>query len=115
MDEKWSSQPQRALAVTDSKRSPVVPDLPALDEAGLKGYELVGWNGLFFPRDTPKPIVTKLYSETKQALMLSDVKERLAQMGAEGVGNTPEQFAAFVKAEIAKWAKVVAAAGIKVE
>ncbi len=105
----------RALAVTDTKRSPVVPDLPTLDEAGLKGYELVGWNGLFFPRDTPKPIVTKLYSETRRALLLADIKERLAQMGAEGVGNTPEQFAALVKAEIAKWAKVVAAAGIKAE
>jgi tripartite-type tricarboxylate transporter receptor subunit TctC len=105
----------RALAVTDTKRSPVVPDLPTLDEAGLKGYELVGWNGLFLPRDTAKPVVTKLYSETRQALMLPDVKERLAQMGAEGVGDMPEQFAVFVKAEIAKWAKVVHAAGIKVE
>jgi tripartite-type tricarboxylate transporter receptor subunit TctC len=105
----------RALAVTDTKRSPVVPDLPTLDAAGLKGYELVGWNGLFLPRDTAKPVVTKLYSETRQALMLPDVKERLAQMGAEGVGDTPEQFAVFVKAEIAKWAKVVQAAGIQVE
>ena len=105
----------RALAVTDTKRSPVVPDLPTLDEAGLKGYELVGWNGLFLPKGTAKPIVTKLYSETRQALMLPDVKERLAQMGAEGVGDTPEQFAVFIKAEIAKWAKVVQAAGIRVE
>ena len=105
----------RALAVTDTKRSPVVPDLPTLDEAGLKGYELVGWNGLFLPRNTAKPVVTKLYSETRQALMLPDVKERLAQMGAEGVGDTPEQFAVFIKAEIAKWAKVVQAAGIQVE
>jgi len=105
----------RALAVTDTKRSPAIPDLPTLDEAGLKGYELVGWNGLFFPRGTAAPVVTKLYSDTRQALMLPDIKERLAQMGAEGVGNTPAQFAAFIKAEIGKWAKVVAAAGIKVE
>lgn len=105
----------RALAVTDTKRSPVVPDLPTLDAAGLKGYELVGWNGLFLPKGTVKPIVTKLYSGTRQALMLPDVKERLAQMGAEGVGDTPEQFAVFIKAEIAKWAKVVQAAGIRVE
>ncbi len=105
----------RALAVTDKKRSPVVPDLPTLDEAGLKGYELVGWNGLFLPRNTAKPVVTKLYSGTRQALLLPDIKERLAQMGAEGVGNTPEQFSAFIKAEIAKWGKVVKAAGIKVE
>ena len=105
----------RALAVTDKKRSPAVPDLPTLDEAGLKGYELVGWNGLFLPRNTAKPVVTKLYSGTRQALLLPDIKERLAQMGAEGVGNTPEQFSAFIKAEIAKWGKVVKAAGIKVE
>ena len=105
----------RALAVTDKKRSPVVPDLPTLDEAGLKGYELVGWNGLFLPRNTAKPVVTKLYSESRQALLLPDIKERLAQMGAEGVGNTPEQFTAFIKAEIAKWGKVVKAAGIQVE
>jgi tripartite-type tricarboxylate transporter receptor subunit TctC len=67
------------------------------------------------PGSTAKTVVTKLYSETRGALMLPDVKERLAQMGAEGVGDTPEQFAAFVKAEIAKWAKVVHAAGIQVE
>ncbi len=105
----------RALAVTDKKRSPVVPDLPPHDEAGLKGYELVGWNGLFLPSYTAKPVVTKLYSETRQALTLPDIKERLAQMGAEGVGDMPEQFAVFIKAEIAKWAKVVQAAGIQVE
>ena len=105
----------RALAVTDKKRSPAVPDLPTLDEAGLKGYELLGWNGLFFPRGTATPVVTKLYRETRQALLLPDIKERLAQMGAAGVGNTPEQFAAFIKAEIKKWAKVVTAAGIRAE
>ena len=105
----------RALAVTDKKRSPAVPDLPTLDEAGLKGYELLGWNGLFFPRGTATPVVTKFYRETRQALLLPDIKERLAQMGAAGVGNTPEQFAAFIKAEIKKWAKVVAAAGLRAE
>jgi tripartite-type tricarboxylate transporter receptor subunit TctC len=105
----------RALAVTDTKRSPVVADLPTLDAAGLKGYELIGWNGLFLPKGTANPIVTKLYSETRQTLMLPDVEERLAQMGAEGVGDTSEHFAVFIKAEIAKWAKVVQAAGIRVE
>ena len=105
----------RALAVTDTKRSPAVPDLPTLDEAGLKGYELLGWNGLFFPRGTATPVIAKFYRETRQALLLPDIKERLAQMGAAGVGNTPEQFAAFIKAEIKKWAKVVAAAGLRAE
>ena len=101
--------------MTDTKRSPAVPDLPTLDEAGLKGYELLGWNGLFFPRGTATPVIAKFYRETRQALLLPDIKERLAQMGAAGVGNTPEQFAAFIKAEIKKWAKVVAAAGLRAE
>jgi tripartite-type tricarboxylate transporter receptor subunit TctC len=105
----------RALAVTALKRSALVPELPTLDEAGLKGYEIVGWNGLFVPAGTPRAIVTLIYKETVKALAQPDMKERLATLGAEGVGNTPEEFRAFVKAEIAKWAKVVKAAGLKVE
>ena len=105
----------RALAVSGLKRSPLVPDLPTLDEAGLKGYEIVGWNGLFVPAGTPRSVVTLLYRETAKALAQSDVKERLATMGAEPVGSSPEEFRAFVKAEIAKWAKVVKEAGLKVE
>lgn len=105
----------RALAVSGLTRSPLVRDLPTLDEAGLKGYEIVGWNGLFVPTGTPKAIVAKLHAETVKALAHPNVKERLATMGAEGVGSTPEQFAAFVKAEIRKWAKVVKDAGLKQE
>ena len=105
----------RALAVSGLRRSPLVPDLPTLDEAGLKGYEIVGWNGLFVPTGTPRPIVTLLYKETAKALAQPDVKERLATMGAEPVGNSPDAFRAFVKAEIAKWARVVKEAGLKVE
>lgn len=105
----------RVLALSGLKRSSLVPDVPTLDEAGLKGYEIVGWNGLFAPNGTPKAIIGKLHSETVKALAQPDVKERLATMGAEGVGNTPEQFAAFVKAEIVKWAKVVKDAGLKLE
>jgi len=105
----------RALAVTDLRRSQVLPDLPTLDESGLKGYQIVGWNGLFLPAGTPPAIVNKLHAEVVKALALADVKERLATMGFEGVGDTPPHFAAFVKAEIAKWAKVVKDANIKVE
>ncbi len=105
----------RALAVTGLKRSAVVPDLPTLDEAGLKGYEIVGWNGLFVPAGTPRNIVTYLHSETLKALAQPDTKERLATLGADAVGNTPEAFRAFINAEIVKWAKVVKAAGLKVE
>jgi tripartite-type tricarboxylate transporter receptor subunit TctC len=105
----------RALAVTALKRSALVPDLPTLDEAGLKGYEIVGWNGLFVPARTPSNIVTHLHEHTVHALKQPDVKERLATLGAEGVGSSPDQFRAFVKAEIAKWARVVKQAGLKVE
>ena len=105
----------RSLAVSGLKRSPLVPDLPTLDEAALKGYEIVGWNGLFVPSGTPRQIVTRLHGDIAKALAQPDVKERLATMGAEPVGNSPEEFRAFVKAEIVKWAKVVKEAGLKVE
>ena len=105
----------RALAVTDLKRSPLLPELPTLDESGLKGYQIVGWNGLFVPAGTPQAVVNQLYTAVGRALALPDVKERLSIMGADGVGDTPQHFAAFVKAEIPKWAQVVKDAGLKVE
>ena len=105
----------RALAVTDLKRSPLLPDLPTLDESGLKGYQIVGWNGLFVPAGTPPAVINKLHAGVVSALALPDVKERLAVLGADGVGDTPQHFAAFIKADLVKWAKVVKDAGIKVE
>jgi tripartite-type tricarboxylate transporter receptor subunit TctC len=105
----------RALAVSAMKRSALVPDLPTLDEAGVKGYDLVGWNGLFVPAGTPRAIVTKLYRETVKALAQPEVKRRLATLGAEGVGSSPEEFGAFVKAEIRKWSRVAREAGLKAE
>ena len=105
----------RVLALSGRARSALVPDVPTLNEAGLKGYEIVGWNGLFLPAATPNAIVTRLHAETVKALAAPDIKARLADMGAEGVGNTPAQFSAFVKAEIKKWAQVVRDAGLRVE
>jgi len=105
----------RVLAVTSKKRSPTVPDVPTLDEAALKGYELTGWNGLFVPRGTPRAIVNQLHAETVKALAAPDLKERLAAMSAEPGGESPEKFAVFVKAEIRKWAKIAKEAGLKVE
>jgi tripartite-type tricarboxylate transporter receptor subunit TctC len=104
----------RALAVTSMKRSPMVPDIPTLDESGVKGYELVGWNGLFAPGGTPQAIITKLYEASVKALAQPDVKKRLASMGAEAGGNSPQEFRDFLQAEIRKWAKVVKASGMKV-
>ena len=105
----------RLLALSGLKRSALLPDVPTLDEAGLKGYDIVGWNGLFVPAGTPNAIVSRLHAETVKALALPDIKERLSGMGAEGVGSAPAQFAAFVKAEIKKWAQVVRAAGLRIE
>jgi tripartite-type tricarboxylate transporter receptor subunit TctC len=105
----------RALAVTDLKRSPLLPDLPTLDESGLKGYQIVGWNGLFVPAGTPQSVINALHAAVVRALALPEVKERLAVLGADGVGDTPQHFAAFIKTDIAKWAKVVKDAGLKVE
>ena len=105
----------RVLALSGLKRSSLVPDVPTLDEAGLKGYEIVGWNGLFLPAGTPNAIVTRLHAETVKALAAADMKERLSSMGAEGVGNTPAEFGAFVKAEIKKWAQVAHDASLRAE
>jgi tripartite-type tricarboxylate transporter receptor subunit TctC len=105
----------RALAVTATTRSALVPDLPTLDEAGVKGYDLVGWNGLFVPAGTAGAIVTKLHQETVKALAQPELKARLATLGAEGVGSSPQEFGAFVKAEVQKWSRVAKEAGLKAE
>ena len=105
----------RSLAVTDLRRSPLLPELPTLDESGLKGYQIVGWNGMFVPAGTSPAIINRLHAEVVKVLALPDVKERLATLGADSVGDTPQHFAAFIKAEIPKWAQVVKDAGLKVE
>ena len=105
----------RALAVTSGKRSDALPDVPTIAEAGVPGYESVQWYGVLAPAGTPRDVVQRLYMEIAKALRSGDVRERLAADGAEPVGSTPEQFAAFIRAEIDKWAKVAKAAGIKPE
>ena len=105
----------RGLAVTSKTRSPLVPDLPTLDEAGVKGYEIIGWNGIMVPAGTPQPIIDRLHAEIVSVLALPEVTARLAAMGAQGVGNTPEQFAAFIKSETVKWARVAKEARIKLD
>jgi len=97
----------RALAVTSTKRVKSLPNVPTMAEAGVKGYEIVSWQGIFAPAGTPKEIVQRLNAEIVKILKLPDVRERLEALGLDPVGNTPDEFAAFQKAEIAKWAKVV--------
>jgi tripartite-type tricarboxylate transporter receptor subunit TctC len=104
-----------ALAVTNPKRSPTLPKIPTISESGLPGFEALQWFGLFAPAGTPKEVISKLHGEIVKSLQLPDVQERLTGLGADVVGNTPEEFAAFLKADAAKWAKVVKESGAKIE
>ena len=105
----------RALAVTAPKRSPAAPDVPTISEAGIPGFSVLDWQGLFTTAKTPPAIVTKLNSEVVRILALPDVIEKLAVAGVEIQTTTPGEWGDFVKSEIAKWAKVVKDAHIKVE
>jgi tripartite-type tricarboxylate transporter receptor subunit TctC len=105
----------KALAQTGSKRVAALPELPTVAESGLPGYDVAGWFGVFAPAGTPRPIVNRLSAEISQILALADVKERYASLGAEPGPSDPDQFAAFLKAEIVKWAKVIRDSGAKPE
>ena len=104
-----------ALAVTNPKRSPIVPAVPTISESGLPGFEALQWFGVFAPTGTPKEIVAKLNGEIVRILRLPDVRERMTALGAEVVGSSPERFAVFQKADTAKWAKVVKTSGAKID
>jgi tripartite-type tricarboxylate transporter receptor subunit TctC len=105
----------RALAITSSQRSPLAPELPTMAEAGVPGYEMVGWNGLFVAKGTPPEIVARLNGELVKVLRAPDVKEQMAALGAEPGGDTPEEFGAFVKAESMRWGKIIKEKGIRLE
>ena len=105
----------RPLAVTGAKRSPAAPDIPTVSESGVPGYEVATFYGLAAPAKTPAPILERLHKETVRALHAPDVRERLQGLGAEPVGNMPDQYTAFIQTEIAKWGKVIKAAGIRGE
>jgi tripartite-type tricarboxylate transporter receptor subunit TctC len=105
----------RALGVTAARRSPELPELPTIGEAGVPGYEAAGWNALFAPRATPREIILKVNATLAESLKSPRVKEIFASSGAEGAADSPEALARFVQSETAKWSKVVRAAGIKPE
>jgi tripartite-type tricarboxylate transporter receptor subunit TctC len=105
----------RALAVTSSRRSQALPEVPTVAEAGLPGYDSTQWYGVLAPAGTPREIVTRLHDAIARALRDAEVGKRLAADGAEAVGSSPEEFAAFIKSESEKWARVATAAGIKAE
>jgi tripartite-type tricarboxylate transporter receptor subunit TctC len=105
----------RPLAVTTTKRSPLIPNTPTMQEAGIAGYEVTTWYALWAIRGTPQPIIDRMYAETVKILQMPDIKEIWATQGAELGGMPPAEFDKLVKSEIAKWGKVVKDGGIKID
>jgi tripartite-type tricarboxylate transporter receptor subunit TctC len=105
----------RALAVTSQQRQAVANEIPTMIESGFPGFEAGTWFGLMAPAATPRDIVNRLHGDVAKAVRQPDVQKQLAGQGATTIGNTPEQFAAYIKSESAKWAKVLAASGVKAD
>ena len=105
----------RALGTTGAGRTSAAPELAPISESGLPGYEVSVWYGMLAPAGTPTPAITRLHAEISKIVQLQDIKERWAVLGAEPLHNTPEQFAAFLKADLGKWAKVVRDSGAKID
>jgi tripartite-type tricarboxylate transporter receptor subunit TctC len=105
----------RGLAVTSAKRSPLLPDLPTLAEAGISGFEAAAWQGIVVPTGTPNEIVQKLNAEVNKALAHPDIRSRLAAQGADILGGTPAEYAAYLRSEMPRWAKAVKDSGAKAE
>jgi tripartite-type tricarboxylate transporter receptor subunit TctC len=105
----------RALAVTSPQRSPAAPDVPTMAEAGVSGCEISEWNALLAPAATPPATISRLHAEVVKVLAADDIKAKFADLGAQAIGSTPEELAAFLRGEMTKWAEVVKAADIKIE
>jgi len=105
----------RALAVTTARRTSLAPDLPTIAESGLPGFDINTWFGIFVPANTPREVVERLHAEFTRALALPDVKERMLALGAEPVGSRPDEFAAYIRAEGEKYARVIKASGAKAD
>ncbi|WP_019701944.1 tripartite tricarboxylate transporter substrate binding protein [Paracidovorax oryzae] len=105
----------RAIAVTTARRSPELPDVPTIAEAGVPGYEATSWFGMFAPAATPAPVVAQLNATIVKVLAQPDIKKKLAEQGAEAAGETPAQFADFIQKESVKWGKVVKESGASVD
>ena len=105
----------RVIAVTGAKRSPLLPDAPTVAEGGLPGFDVTSWYGMFGPAALPKDLVTKVNADIAAVLAAPDVKERLATSGADPAPSTPEDLGRLVREEVAKWAKVVAESGARVD
>jgi tripartite-type tricarboxylate transporter receptor subunit TctC len=105
----------RVVAITGAKRSPLLPDAPTVAEAGLPGFDVTSWYGLFAPAAIPRELVTKLNADIAAVLAAPDVRERLSSSGAEPASMSPESFSQLVREEISKWSKVVRESGAKID
>jgi tripartite-type tricarboxylate transporter receptor subunit TctC len=105
----------RAIAMTGEKRFELMPELPTIAEAGVPGFEMRNWYGVFVPAGTPREIVARLNAELAKVLQMADVKSKLLESGIEALYSTPEQFAAYIQSETQRWAKVVKASGARAE
>ena len=105
----------RALAVTSKERTAVLPELPPVHEAGLRGYEVVTWNGILVPAGTPKEIVARLNAELTKSLKAPETREQFLGMGFDAIPSTPERFAAYIREETDKWARVIRQSGAKLD
>ncbi len=105
----------KAIAVTSTKRAPTMPNVPTLAESGVAGYDATSWNGIFAPARTPRAIINKIHADIVKVLRTPDIRERLVASGSDPVGSTPEEFSAHVKAELARWGKVIRENNIRSE
>jgi len=105
----------RAIAVTSSRRSPALPEIPTIAESGYPGFEASSWYGFVAPAGTPDPIIRKLHEMIAGIVNMPDINEQLSSQGADPVGSSPEEFGEYMRKETAKWAKVVKASGIRLE
>jgi tripartite-type tricarboxylate transporter receptor subunit TctC len=105
----------KALAITNTKRNAGFPELPTFDEVGLKGYQAIGWQGLFVPAGTPRPVIDRLADAVQKTMADPVVKEKFIAVGSEASPSGPEAFGAFMRAEIEKWSRIARTANVKVE
>jgi tripartite-type tricarboxylate transporter receptor subunit TctC len=105
----------KVLALTEDKRNPALPDVPTVAEAGLPGYAMTTWYGLVAPAGVPREAIARLNAEINKVLKLPDVRDRFATLGADPVGGTPDQFGAYIKSEVGKFARLARERGLKLE
>jgi len=103
----------RAIAITSSKRSPTLPDLPTMSESGVPGFEITAWFGVMAPATTPAPLVQKISADVQRVTALPEIRDRILADASEPVGNRPEEYAAFIQSEVAKWRGVIRQANMK--